>query len=139
MVTSTQEDYLRAIYRLTEELDREIRIKDLVRYMNLAKSTVSERVADLAKQKLVQKTNYSPLVLTPKGMAIGARLTLKHRIIEVFLHDFLGLNIDSIHDEAHKLEHAFSDRTIEQLRRKLDHPLYCPHGRPFPNIELINA
>ncbi|MFW9779670.1 MAG: metal-dependent transcriptional regulator [Candidatus Heimdallarchaeota archaeon] len=139
MVTRTQEDYLRAIYRLTEELGREIKIKDLVQYMDLAKSTVSERVTSLAKRNLVQKTNYSPIVLTARGLKIGAKLTLKHRIIEVFLHEFLGLDLDSVHEEAHRLEHAFSDRVIEQLRKKLENPLHCPHGRPFPNIELATA
>ncbi|MFW9854373.1 MAG: metal-dependent transcriptional regulator [Candidatus Thorarchaeota archaeon] len=139
MVTWTQEDYLRAIYRLTEESDREIKIKDLVNYLNLAKSTVSERVADLVKRNLVQKSHYSPLALTQKGLEIGAKLTLKHRIIEVFLHEFLGLDLDSVHEEAHRLEHAFSDKVIEQLRTKLDDPLHCPHGRPFPKIELVTA
>jgi len=55
-------------------------------------------------------------------------LTYKHRIIEVFVTKALHMNKREAHEEAHRLEHAFSDKAIEKLRLFLKNPKSCPHG-----------
>ncbi len=135
MTTPTKEDYLRAIDHLREQNQRNVKAIEVAQYMKLAKSTVSERLVELAEEKLIKHERYSSLELTKKGDKLARRLTYKHRVIEVFLKDILHVeNNKEIHNEAHKLEHAFSDKTIEKLSDFLDNPRYCPHGQPLPKI-----
>src|SRR3989344_3397077 len=119
----TREDYVRAIYILGSRLDRAVREVDIAHHLSLAKSTVSERIHKLEMQSIVTK-KYG-IGLTKKGRLIAQNLTEKHRLIEVFLHDVLGLRQFEIHSEADKLEHAFSDKSIKKLRSFLKNPKYC--------------
>ena len=132
MVTATKEDYLRAIDHLYEEHDRNVKSKEVAEYLQLAKSTVSERLNELSKQNLITYGHYSHIKLTTKGRKMARNITYKHRIIESFLHDILGLNKKKIHEEAHKLEHAFSDESIRKLSRLIGNPKTDPHGKPIP-------
>ena len=128
MITDTKEDYLRALYRL-EEKGRPLRVVELAEFLGLAKSTISERLQSLAKYDLIKQKKYANIEFTTKGKKLAAKLTYKHRLIEVFLHDMLKMDVKKIHDEAHRLEHAFSDEAIEKLRKLLKNPKKDPHGK----------
>ncbi len=126
-VTSTKEDYLRALYLLGKSTG----VVDLARHLGLSKSTVSERLEALAKQGFVSHKKYKKLQLTKKGEILAKNLTYKHRVIEVFLHNFLNIPKNKVHEEAHKLEHAFSDGAIKRLGRFVGNPQKDPHGKPI--------
>lgn len=128
MITQTQEDYLRAIYILKEKGEKYPSVSEIAKHLNLSRSTVWERLQTLSKRNLIKKGIQSSVRLTEKGNNLARKLTWKHRVIEVFLHDFLGLESKQVHEEAHKLEHAFSDELIERLSQKLNNPQICPHG-----------
>ena len=140
MFTETQEDYIRAIYLFyIRNNNKYPQIKELATILNKGRSTVSERLQDLDKRGLVSKEKYGELKLTKKGMETAEWLTWKHRVIEVFLHDVLHLDIDKIHEEANKLEHAFSDVAMGKLYHFLilnsnEEVLQDPHGQPLPDI-----
>ncbi|MEK6943554.1 MAG: metal-dependent transcriptional regulator [Nanoarchaeota archaeon] len=131
MSTTNREDYLRAIYILEEE-KHEIKSTDLARYLNISKPSVTEMVQELDKEGLVSYKKYSPLKFTPKGRKAAANLTVKHRVIELFLKKILKINKKKIHNEAHRLEHAFSDESISRLKKILGNPKTDPHGKPIP-------
>ena len=131
MITPTKEDYLRAIHRLEEDLHRNVKAIEVAQYLNLAKSTVSERLQELAKLNLIKHKKYSHIEFTAKGKKIAKNLTYKHRIIESFLFTTLKLKKDKIHDEAHRLEHAFSDLAITKLNQFMGSPKFDPHGSPI--------
>lgn len=133
MITATREDYLRAIYRFEEKCGRHIKSVELAHDLGLAKSTISERLRELAHEKMILP-EYSVLSLTAKGRALSRKLTHKHRIIEVFLHEMLSLDKKKIHAEAHKLEHAFSDEAIKKLSKLLGNPRTDPHGKIIPLV-----
>ncbi|HSR88848.1 MAG TPA: metal-dependent transcriptional regulator [Candidatus Udaeobacter sp.] len=126
-ITQTREDYLRAIYRFSEQ-GVHVRIIDIANNLGLARSTVSERIKDLQLAKLVKPNQNEGIVLTPKGDLLGRQLTYKHRLIEVFLNKTLGIDAKKVHAEAHKLEHAFSDEVIGRLAKFLGNPTQDPHG-----------
>lgn len=126
-LSSTKEDYVRAIY-LLQKNGSGAKVTEIAKKLNLSKSTVSERIKDLAKDGLVKSSPYNEINLTTKGEVISKNLTYKHRIIEVFLNRTLKLPIDLVHYEAEKLEHAFSDEVIERLADFLGHPTEDPHG-----------
>ena len=131
MITETREDYIRALYKLEGSECRKVGVTELAEHMGLAKSTVTERLQSMASKNIVSYERYKPLHLTKKGRDFGKKLTYKHRVIEVFLHDVLKMKGDAVHNEAHHLEHAFSDEAIQRLARFLGNPKVDPHGSPI--------
>jgi len=131
MESASREDYLRGMYHLMEE-EGSIRSVDLADYLNITKPSVSEMLRELNRGGLVQYKKYSRLKFTSKGHEIARNLTSKHRIIERFLKDMLKIDKKKVHGEAHRLEHAFSDESIEKLRMLLGNPKQDPHGKPIP-------
>jgi len=136
-ISATKEDYIRAIYILSES-DEGTGVTHIAKRLNLSKSTVSERMKELVKDELVVAEPYAQVELTEKGAEIGKRLTYKHRIIEVFLNDVLHVPKNKIHDEAEQLEHAFSDDVIQRLAKFLEHPTKDPHGSDIPRVKNWN-
>ncbi|MFX0061014.1 MAG: metal-dependent transcriptional regulator [Candidatus Hermodarchaeota archaeon] len=128
MITQTQEDYIRAVYLLKEKKGNDPSVSDIAKYLGLSRSTVWERLQTLVKNGLIDKESHLPVKLTEKGNKIARRLIWKHRIIEVFLHQFLDLDLEQTYEEAHRLEHAFSDESVKRLSQKLNNPAVCPHG-----------
>lgn len=131
MFTANKEDYLRGLYVLEEEKG-EIKSIDLANYLNVTKPSVSEMVKELNKEGLIAHQKYSKLRFTAKGKRIAEKLTSKHRIIELFLKNMLRVDSKNLHQEAHRLEHAFSDSSIVKLRKLLGNPKKDPHGKPIP-------
>lgn len=136
-ITATKEDYVRAIY-LLHQAGEETGVTNIAGRLQLSKSTVSERVRELIRDGLVVAEPYGRVSLTEVGTNEGKKLTYKHRIIEVFLHDTLRLPKDKIHDEAERLEHAFSDEAIRKLAKFLGNPTSDPHGSAIPKIDDWN-
>ena len=127
-ITSTREDYIREISLLSSKQDI-VKMVDICRNLKLARSTVSERVKDLERAKFIKSDHTHGILLTKKGDEIAKKLTYKHRLIEVFLHETLGMSPKNVHAEAHKLEHAFSDEVIIKLDKFLGSPSKDPHGK----------
>ncbi len=132
-LTLTQEDYLRAIL-ISQERDGKAGTVGVAKYLHLSKSTVSERLRDLMRQKLVAPAEYSEIILTKKGRKLAEKLTYKHRIAEVFLHKVLKIPKNQVHEEAHKLEHALSDAVVKKLAVFLGTPKTDPHGSRITRI-----
>lgn len=128
-LTPTQEDYIRAVFYLGN--GAEIQPVALSRYLKLTKQTVTERLQDISKTGLLNYKRYGHVSLTSKGKKIAQQLTYRHRLIEVFLYKTLKQPKDKIHNEAHLLEHAFSDSSIKALKKLLGSPKQDPHGKPI--------
>ncbi|AJF61002.1 TPA: metal-dependent transcriptional regulator [Candidatus Woesearchaeota archaeon] len=132
MESASREDYLREFY-LMEEKNKEPSITEIAEKLNIAKPSVTEMVKKLDKEGLATYEKYASPCLTKKGREIARKLTMKHRIIELFLTEVLKMDRKEIHDEAHRLEHAFSDKSIKKIREFLGNPKTDPHGEPIPN------
>lgn len=132
MNSASKEDYLRAIYHLMEEKPR-IKSVEIADYLNITKPSVSEMLKNMGKEGIIKHRKYSEIKLTKKGLNWARNLTARHRIIETFLEQKLRINPKKIHEEAHRLEHAFSDDSIEKIRKMLHNPRTDPHGKPIPS------
>ena len=132
MATRNQEDYLRALFIL-DERKGELKSSDVASYLKVSKPSVSEMVRRLSDEGFVKAEPYSKLQFTKKGKKLAEQLTSKHRIIELFLKKILKRSKEHIHEEAHRLEHAFSDESIERMKGLLGNPKTDPHGKPIPN------
>jgi DtxR family Mn-dependent transcriptional regulator len=131
MFTTSKEDYLRAIHHLMEE-NSEVKSVQVADYLNVTKPSVSEMLKSLDKEGMISYKRYSSINFTRKGLEKASNLTARHRIIETFLKKTLKIPEEKIHEEAHRLEHAFSDESILKIRKLLGNPKTDPHGKPIP-------
>lgn len=138
MIVKTKEDYLRAIYHLEEEQDNDPDVSsvDICNYLKISKSSVSEMLRKLTKRKLVNSELYGKVTLTKEGRSFAVGITRKHRIIEVFLSEVLKIKGALIHEESHRLEHAFSNESIDSIFKIIKNTKSCPHGKRIPQINV---
>ena len=132
MEQKSQQDYLRASYTLLERKNNGslgVKSVDIAQFLGISKAGVSQMIKRLSQKGLIKSDSYSNVFLTTKGLGLAKRITHNYRVIEVFLKNTLGYNSpDKLRQEAHKLEHAFSDALIKRLDIFLHHPKKCPHG-----------
>jgi DtxR family Mn-dependent transcriptional regulator len=87
----------------------------------------------LAENGYSKLAPYSKIFLTSKGLKEARRVMHNHRVIEVFLKKILKYDLSKVHEEAHRLEHAFSEEAIKRLDKFLNHPTRSPHGYDIPH------
>lgn len=133
MPSSTIEDYLKQIY-LHQPPAREglLSMGDLADLMNVAAGTATAMVKRLSEADLVRYEPYSGVRLSPSGQRLAISVLRRHRLMESFLVEILGLDWAEVHEEAEQLEHVVSDRLMERIDAVLGHPVVDPHGDPIP-------
>ncbi len=127
------DDYLKTIYHHTEWQPDPITPSQLAAELKLAPSTVTEMVQKLAAHNLVAHRPYGPVSLTDAGRVRAASIIRRHRLIETWLVREFDYAWDEVHDEAEVLEHTISDRLLEGISARLDHPRFDPHGDAIPD------
>lgn len=125
------EDYLKAIYHLTEGGDV-ASTTAIAQRLGIAAPSVTGMVKRLAEQGLVRHEPYRGAELTSQGRRAALRTVRRHRVLEAYLVAFLGYDWGTVHDEAERLEHAVSDPLIERMAQALGNPSVDPHGDPIP-------
>lgn len=133
--TSAREDYLKAIHRLSEGSDRLVSTTALAALLGVRKPSVSGMVKRLAGDGLIEYLPRKGVRLTPEGVRLTMLVIRRHRLLEAFFVEVLGLDWSEVHDDAEILEHHLSDRIVDAIDRVLDHPSEDPHGRPIPDAE----
>jgi len=133
-LSAAKEDYIRAIYLLNSHHDNNATVTAIAKKLNLRKSTVSEGLKELVSAGLVIAPPYGKVTLSAAGKKFGDNITFKHRLIEVFLHETLGMPKDAVHAEAEILEHALSDEVADRLSHFLHRPTHDPHGSKIPSV-----
>ncbi|MEL7059427.1 MAG: metal-dependent transcriptional regulator [Acidobacteriota bacterium] len=134
MPTATVEDYLKAI--LLEEQrggDALVTMGQVAAALEVAPGTVTSMVKTLDRAGLVAYEPYAGVRLSDEGRGTALRVLRRHRLIELFLVEKLGLDWSEVHDEAERLEHVMSDRLIEAIDEQLGRPRVDPHGDPIPD------
>ncbi|MFC1768360.1 metal-dependent transcriptional regulator [Nanoarchaeota archaeon] len=130
------EDYLRVLYRIYENQknkEKGIKSVEVAEMLGISKPSVSAMIRKIMKKRYLRVSTYSRIHLTKKGLQEARRVMHNHRVIEVFLKEILKYNIEDVHEEAHKLEHAFSKESIMRLDRYLKNPKMSPHGIKIPH------
>ena len=140
MPTSTVEDYLKCIL-LAQELDPDalVTMGQVATALKVAPGTVTAMVKTLADTGLVVYEPYSGVRLTPSGRQLAAHVLRRHRLIELFLVQVMGMDWSEVHFEAEELEHAVSDRFVERMDEMLGYPSVDPHGDPIPDVHGVVA
>src|SRR6266513_162025 len=131
--TASVQDYLAAIYDLQSSGKPVIGAR-LAKHMGISAPAVTEAIQRLSRSGYVRVGHGKELTLTPKGRQIAEVMARRHRLLERWLTDTLGLNWTDAHEEAHRLEHALSPRVENRLAELLGMPSTCPHGNPIPGM-----
>jgi len=134
METPAIQDYLAAIYDLGGTQKPVIGAR-LARHMKLSPPSITEALRRMQREGYIKLTPKHEIRLTPRGLSIAETMARRHRLIERWLTDVLGIDWAGAHDEAHRLEHAISPIVEEKLAALLGMPSTCPHGNPIPGME----
>ena len=135
MPTTAEENYLKAIFKLSGELGRSVSTNDLAEELNSKASSVTDMLKKLHEKKWIKYQPYKGATLNRKGRLIAANVVRKHRLWEVFLVEKLNFKWDEIHDLAEQLEHIVDDKLIQRLDEFLGFPEVDPHGDPIPKSD----
>lgn len=133
MLSFTEENYLKAIYHLSQEEDGSVLTTDLAKAVKTKAASVTDMIRKLASKKLITYKKYYGATLTAKGQAEALMVIRKHRLWETFLVQKLDFTWDEVHEVAEQLEHIHSKRLIEKIDSFLGFPKTDPHGDPIPN------
>src|SRR5262247_2516160 len=138
--SSTVENYLKAIHHGQSTLPKGQRLLPMghvASALSVTPGTATTMVKALAESGLVEYEPYSGVRLTKAGDKLAAAVLRRHRLVEQFLVQVMGMSWDEVHDEAEQLEHAVSDRLIERIDAMLGHPAVDPHGDPIPDSDGV--
>jgi len=136
--TSTVENYLKAIYLGQTALpkhERLVPMGQVASALNVTPGTATTMVKALAESGLVEYEPYSGVRLTASGKKLAGLVLRRHRLVELFLVQVMGMSWAEVHDEAEQLEHVVSERLIERMDEMLGRPTHDPHGDPIPDPE----
>ncbi len=129
-VTVAEEEYLQALFWL-QEAQLPLTAANVARAMQLSPPTVHEMIGRLEKDGHVSRSEDKKLAFTPQGLEHAEAIVTRHRLIERFLTDVLGIPWDEVHEEAERLEHAMSPVLEERMMAAIGDAKTCPHGHPI--------
>lgn len=133
MPSSTVEDYIKRLYYEQQRSPGAlVPMGRLAEAMNVVPGTVTTMIKALADSGLVDYEPRAGVRLTPGGEKLALHVLRRHRLVELFLVQTLGLDWSEVHDEAEELEHAISEKVLDRIDALLGHPKVDPHGSPIP-------
>jgi DtxR family Mn-dependent transcriptional regulator len=128
--TVAEEEYLQIMFWL-EEAGLPITGANIARAMQLSAPTVHEMIGRLEHDGYVERLADKSLAFTTSGREHAQTIVRRHRLIERFLTDVLGVPWDEVHEEAERLEHAMSPVLEKRMLAAIGDAKTCPHGHPL--------
>ena len=130
--------YLEAIYYIRAEGEA-VRSARLADWLSVSRPTVTVALRRMTRDGMLRLNFRKEIELTKRGDQAAAAIVRRHRIVERWLTDVLGLDWVTADAEAERLEHAVSQVVEETLHRTLGRPKTCPHGNPIPGHSTMRA
>jgi len=132
METTPVEEYLGAIYGLLEE-GKKAKTTGIAKKLKVKPASVTEMLKKLSRDDYTTYLPYRGVVLTRKGLKVASKIKRKHRLLERFLYDILGIKKENVHREACRMEHVLSDEAEKAMDEMMGRPRTCPDdGKPIP-------
>jgi DtxR family Mn-dependent transcriptional regulator len=128
--TVAEEEYLQILFWL-HEAGLPMTGANVARAMQLSPPTVHEMVGRLERDGYITRDKDRTIAFTPSGVEHAEQIVRRHRLIERFLTDVLGVPWDEVHEEAERLEHAMSPVLEERMLAAIGDAKTCPHGHPI--------
>ena len=130
-VSRSRQNYLKALLQLGT--GGAVAVSVLARRLGVSAPSVTNMLAHLAEEHLVELGPRGAARLTASGERAAALVLRRHRLLETFLARVLELDWSEVHEEAEELEHHVSERVIDAIERSMGHPTEDPHGHPIPD------
>jgi DtxR family transcriptional regulator, Mn-dependent transcriptional regulator len=128
--TVAEEEYLQTLFWL-QEAKLPMTGANVARAMQLSAPTVHEMVGRLERDGYITRGGDKAISFTDSGLEHAEEIVRRHRLIERFLTDVLGIPWDEVHEEAERLEHAMSPVLEERMLAAIGDASTCPHGHPI--------
>ena len=128
--TVAEEEYLQSLFWL-QEAGLPMTGANVARAMQLSAPTVHEMVGRLERDGYITRDAEKTISFTAAGAERAEEIVRRHRMIERFLTDVLGIPWDEVHEEAERLEHAMSPVLEERMQAAIAGADTCPHGHPI--------
>ncbi|MCO5214668.1 MAG: metal-dependent transcriptional regulator [Thermomicrobiales bacterium] len=129
------EDYLKAIYRL-QSTDEPVTNQQLADELGFSGASITNMHKRLHELNLLVLEPYKGVRLTSTGTAVALEVIRHHRLLELYLAQTLGMDLDAVHEEADRLEHHVSEELEARIAAALGYPEFDPHGDPIPSVQL---
>ena len=113
-LTNSQEEYLKAIYMLSNN-NKEIRVTDIANKLNITKPSVNKGIKNLAQIDMVNYKTYGEITLTDKGMLEAKRILKKFDVAKLFLTEVLGIDEKRAEEDAKNIKYALSSESEKKL------------------------
>jgi DtxR family transcriptional regulator, Mn-dependent transcriptional regulator len=136
--TAAEEEYLQSLFWLFEA-GLPMTAANLARAMQLSAPTVHEMLGRLERDGYIVRDAERTIDFTPSGREHAERIVSRHRMIERFLTDVVGVPWDDVHEEAEHLEHAMTPRFEAYVLASVGEAKTCPHGHPIRVGERIDG
>jgi DtxR family Mn-dependent transcriptional regulator len=134
-LTEAIQHYLREIYKLVQA-DGRVSVTSLARAQSVSPASASAMVKKLAALGLAEHAPYRGVELTAAGERVAIEVIRHHRLLELYLAETLGVDVEDVHEEADRLEHVISEELEARIDRALGFPTHDPHGDPIPDANL---
>jgi DtxR family transcriptional regulator, Mn-dependent transcriptional regulator len=128
--TVAEEEYLQSLFWL-QEAELPMTAANVARAMQLSPPTVHEMIGRLERDGYITRAADRSITFTDSGARHAEDIVRRHRMIERFLTDVLGVPWDEVHEEAERLEHAMSPVLEERMMAAIGDAKTCPHGHPI--------
>jgi DtxR family Mn-dependent transcriptional regulator len=135
-ITAAEQEYLESLFWL-HEAELPMTGANLARAMQLSAPTVHEMLGRLERKGYIERTSGRRIAFTETGREHAEQIVGRHRMIERFLTDTVGVPWDDVHEEAEKLEYAMTPRFEAYVRATVGDATTCPHGHPIKVGERI--
>lgn len=132
MKSLTEENYLKAIFHLTDK-NNTFTINELSKTLNIKMPSVNSMMKKFAQKDWIIYESYKPIKITDLGKKEAALIVRKHRLTEMFLVEKMGFGWEEVHEIAEQLEHIHSERFFDKMDELLHFPKIDPHGEPIPD------
>ena len=136
--TVAEQEYLESLFWLFEA-GLPMTGANLARAMQLSAPTVHEMVGRLERDGYITRNSGRAIAFTEEGRGQAEQIVSRHRMIERFLTDVVGVPWDDVHEEAEQLEHAMTPRFEAYVRAAVGDAKTCPHGHPIAVGERIDG
>ena len=111
------EDYIEAIY-IVEQEKGEIKSIDIATKLGVSKPAVNKAMNELNNLNLIEKSNYSNIIMTEEGRKLAKKVYDKHILVYNFLLK-IGVNKETAEKDCCKIEHVISQETVNCLKKFL--------------------
>lgn len=136
MVSYAMEDYLASVWRLTQH-GKAATTSEVARQLGVTAASTSYMFKKMAEAGLVEHKEYAGVTLTRAGEQAAMGYIRRHRVVERFLVDVLGISWDRADAISDQMEHSLPEEVIDRMYAVMGEPTTCPHGYPIPTKEGV--